>query len=91
MNQEDWIAKSMDLRYGCRAEYGPLELRIETTASLNGFRIYVEDTRLEHPVVHEHLAQSTLESAKQSAVLRADEYLDRRFEAPRAAAKWRCS
>jgi hypothetical protein len=81
----------MELQHGCRAEYGPLELRIQTTTSLNGFMVYVEDPRLEHHAVYEHAAQSTLESAKESAVLRADEYLNSRKETSRLAASWRCS
>lgn len=32
----------MELQHGCREEYGPLELRIQTTDSLNGFTVYVE-------------------------------------------------
>jgi hypothetical protein len=36
----------MDLEHGCRSEYGPLELRIQTTSVENSFVVYVEDTRL---------------------------------------------
>lgn len=81
----------MELQHGCRAEYGPLELRIQITASVNGFMVYVEDSRLEHRVVYEHEVQSTLESAKESAVLRADEYLNSHDEACQYEADWRCS
>jgi len=80
-----------ELQHGCRSEYGPLELRIQTSTSLNGFTIYVEDLRLEHAAVYEHPAQSTLESAKESAVLRADEYLNGRKEQSQFVADWRCS
>jgi hypothetical protein len=59
----------MELQHGCRSEYGPLELRIQSGASLNGFTIFVEDPRPEHPAVYEHVAQSSLESAKENAVL----------------------
>jgi len=81
----------MELQHGCRSEYGPLELRIQATASLNGFTIFVEDLRLEHAAVYEHPAQSTLEAAKESAVLHADEYLHRRKEESQHTADWRCS
>jgi hypothetical protein len=81
----------MELQHGCRSEYGPLELRVETTASLNGFTVFVEDPRLKHPVVQEHPAQSTLESAQESAVLRADEYLNSRQEETGHEVDWRCS
>jgi len=82
----------MELQHGCRSEYGPLELRVQTTNSLNGFTVYVEDSRLAHqPVVDEHEAQSTLESAQESAVLRADEYLKGRNEESGYKADWRCS
>src|SRR5579862_5414337 len=54
-----------ELKHGCRAEVGPLELRIQSTLSSNGFVVYVEDTRLEQPRVYEQAIQSTVESAKQ--------------------------
>ena len=44
-------------------------LLIQATASSNGFTVHVEDLRLEHAAVYEHPAQSTLESAKEGAVL----------------------
>jgi len=82
----------MELQHGCRSEYGPLELRIQITDSLNGFTVYVEDSRLAHQsVVDEHKAQSTLESAQESAVLRADEYLKGRNEDGGHKVDWRCS
>jgi hypothetical protein len=81
----------MELQHGCRSEYGPLELRIQTTASLSGFTVYVDDSRLENPRVHEHAVQSTLESAKEYLVLRAGEYLNSRAEAAPHEAHWRCS
>jgi len=80
-----------ELHNGCRSEYGPLELRVQTTDSLNGFTVFVEDPRLAHPVVDEHAAQSTLESAQESAVLRADEYLKKLQEESGHKAEWRCS
>jgi hypothetical protein len=80
-----------ELQHGCRVEYGPLELRIQTTASSNGFMVYVEDPRLELARVSEQAVQSTLESAKESALSRADEYLSGRDEASQHAAQWRCS
>ena len=82
---------AMELQHGCRAEYGPLELRIQTTAQLNGFHVYVEDPRLAHRTVDEHAVQSTLESAKEYAVLRAGAYLNSHQEAGGHEAKWRCS
>ncbi|HXP83234.1 MAG TPA: hypothetical protein VN841_00850 [Bryobacteraceae bacterium] len=82
----------MELQHGCRSEYGPLELRIQITDSLNGFTVYVEDSRQAHqPVVDEHEVQSTLESAQESAVLRADEYLKGRNENCGHKVDWRCS
>jgi len=81
----------MELAHGCRSEYGPLELRIETTAGANRFMIYVEDLRLEHPTVHQHTVQSELESAKDYAARIADEYLNNRGEDVRPKSKWRCS
>jgi hypothetical protein len=81
----------MELQHGCRAEYGPLELRIQTTASLNGFTVFVDDSRLEHPCVYEQAVQSTLESAKDCLVLRAAEYLDSCKEAAQHNTDWRCS
>lgn len=81
----------MEIQNGCRSEYGPLELRIRTTTSLSGFMVYVEDSRLNHKVVDEHHAQSTLVEAQLSAVLRADQYLKSRSEAFQCEADWRCS
>jgi hypothetical protein len=81
----------MELQHGCRSEYGPLELRIQSGASLNGFTIFVEDPRPEHPAVYEHVAQSSLESAKENAVLEADRYLKSREEESCHTAEWRCS
>jgi hypothetical protein len=80
-----------DLQHGCRAEYGPLELRIQTSASINRFTIYVEDPRLEHRIVYEQAVQSTLESAKEYVVLRAYEYLNSYKETAVLQAGWRCS
>jgi hypothetical protein len=81
----------MELQHGCRSEYGPLELRIQTGVNTNGFTIFVEDRRAEHSGVYEHPAQSTLEAAKQSAVLHTDEYLKGRQEEAQRTADWRCS
>jgi len=81
----------MELQHGCRSEYGPLELRIQTSTSVNGFTVFVEDRRQGHAAVYEHPAQSTLESAQESAVLHADEYLKSRKEETPDAAEWRCS
>jgi hypothetical protein len=80
-----------ELQHGCRAEYGALELRIQTTARLNGFVVYVEDPRLDHVMVYEHAELNTLESAKGHAVLRATEYLSSLHEPPPDAPDWRCS
>jgi len=80
-----------DLQHGCRAEYGPLELRIQSTASSNGFVLYVEDPRVEHICVFERAVQSTLESAKENAALYADEYLNGLKQASPHDAQWRCS
>jgi len=80
-----------ELQHGCRVEYGPLELRIQVSASSSRFIVYVEDPRLEHACVSEQTVQCSLESAKESAVLRADEYLKGRNEASQHAAEWRCS
>lgn len=81
----------MELQHGCRAEYGPLDLRLQVAAASNEFTVYVEDLRLEHSHVHEHSVQSSLESAKEYAVLKADEYLESREESGPHDAKWRCS
>jgi len=61
-----------DLMNGCRSEYGPLELRIATTASSNGFMVYVEDLR-KNVTVYEQSLQCELESAKEYVALRAHE------------------
>jgi hypothetical protein len=83
----------LDLQHGCRAEYGPLELRIQVTAALNGFSVFVDDPRLEQRCVYEQALQSTLESAKDYVVLRAQEYLDsfEELASAKAEAEWRCS
>ena len=81
----------MDLHHGCRSEYGPLELRIQTTSVENGFIVYVEDSRLTPRAVHEHQALSTLDAAKTYAVLQADDYLKGLGEAHEHLAEWRCS
>lgn len=81
----------MDLQHGCRTEYGPLELRIQVTGSLNGFTIYVEDSRLEQAIVFEQAIQSTLESTKEYLVVRAQEYLSSHEETTQHNADWRCS
>jgi hypothetical protein len=81
----------MDLQHGCRSEYGPIELRIETTTSLNDFIVYVQDARKEPRTVYQQAVQCTLESAKDYAVLRAQEYLQSWSEAGGHEAIWRCS
>jgi hypothetical protein len=81
----------MDLEHGCRSEYGPLELRIQTTSVDNSFIVFVEDTRLTPGAVHEHQALSTLESAKTYAVSQADDYLSGLGETHEHSANWRCS
>lgn len=81
----------MDLQHGCRSEYGPLDLRIESTASLNDFTVYVEDSRKEPRTVYQQAVQSTLESAKEYVVLRAQDYLNSFSEAGGHVADWRCS
>ena len=81
----------MDLHHGCRAEYGPLELRIQVTAALNGFSVFVDDPRLEQRCVYEQAVQAILESAKDYLVLRAQEYLNSYQEVAAAVTDWRCS
>ena len=81
----------MDLEHGCRSEYGPLELRIQTTSVDNSFIIYIEDTRLTQRPVHEHQALGTIESAKTYAVLQADDYLRSLGETHEHSVQWRCS
>jgi hypothetical protein len=81
----------MDLQHGCRSEYGPLELRIQTTSVENSFIVYIEDTRLTHDAVREHQALSTLEAAKTYAVLQAGDYLRGLGETHEYPAEWRCS
>ena len=81
----------MDLQNGCRAEYGPLELRIQVTAAVNGFSVFVDDPRLEQRCVYEQALQATLKSAKEYVVLRAREYLESCEEAVQTDAEWRCS
>lgn len=80
----------MDLQHGCRSEYGPLDLRIESTTSLNDFIVHVEDSRAESRTVYQQPIQCTLESAKEYVVLRAQEYLDSLNEAG-GRVDWRCS
>jgi hypothetical protein len=81
----------MPLDHGCRAEHGPLVLRIEATARLNGFVLHVEDPRRQKVMVYEHSELSTLDSAKDTAILRADEYLHGLQEPLPDAPHWRCS
>jgi hypothetical protein len=81
----------MDLQHGCRSEYGRLELRIETTSVANGFIVLIEDTRLTHRAVHEHKALGTIESAKTSEAIQADDYLISLGEPHEHLAQWRCS
>ena len=81
----------MELQQGCRTEYGPLELRIQTTDQLNGFLVYVEDSRHERACVYERAVRSTLESAQDYLVLRAVEYLTSFKEPTQHDADWRCS
>jgi hypothetical protein len=85
------VRDTPELNYGCRSEYGPLELRIQTTPSLSGFIVYVEDPRLENRTVHEHALHNTLETAKEYAASQADEYLNRHQETASYEAVWRCS
>jgi len=79
----------LQLEHGCRAEYGPLILRIEATSSMNRFTIFVEDPRLER--VFEHAALNSLESAQEEAVVRANEHLHSGQEPTPGAPEWRCS
>ena len=80
-----------EIQYGCRASYGPLELRIQATESANGFRVFVEDHRQDPFCVSEEVVQSTLESAKERLTLKAGEYLAGKQDAARYEANWRCS
>jgi hypothetical protein len=68
-----------------------LGLRIQTTASANGFTVFVDDPRREHHLVYEQAVQSTLESAKEYLALRASEYLESFQEPAQHQAEWRCS
>lgn len=81
----------MELRHGCRAQYGPLDLRIQTTASVNGFTVYVHDRRREKSCIYEQSVQGTLESTQNYAGLRAREYLNSYGETAKHKACWRCS
>ena len=81
----------MEIQNGCRAEYGPLALRIQATISVNGFTVYVDDPRLEHPSVLDSAVQSTLESAKEYVARWAGEYLTSLKEDASDEATWRCS
>lgn len=81
----------MEIQNGCRAEYGPLELRIQATASVNGFTVYVDDPRLEKPGVLDSAVQSTLESAKEYLARWAAKYLTSLKEDGPHEATWRCS
>jgi hypothetical protein len=81
----------MDLQHGCRAAYGPLELRIQTSASANGFSVFVDDPRLEQRCVYEQAVQATLDSARDYVILRAREYLEIYQETAPTDAQWRCS
>jgi hypothetical protein len=83
--------KPAELEHGCRATYGPLELRIQTTARLSGFMVYVDDPRLKDCCVFEQSVQSTLESAKDYVALRAREYLNSYQETSDHEVSWRCS
>lgn len=83
--------RTIQLEHGCRSEYGPLELRLQSTTSVSGFVVFIEDSRLNHRLVHEHPIQSTLGAAKEYAVTQARQYLDRLSEAAEQHAVWRCS
>jgi hypothetical protein len=79
------------LEHGCRAEHGPLVLRIQATSRLNGFVVLVEDPRQDPVTVYEHRELNTLEAAQAHAVKKADEYLIGRQESPEGTPEWRCS
>jgi len=81
----------MDLQHGCRSQYGPLLLRIDSTRGLNGFLVCIEDPRLNARTVYQQAVQSTLEAAKAYLILRAQEYLKSWSEAGGQAVRWRCS
>jgi len=81
----------MALDHGCRAEYGPLVLRIQVTSTLNGFKPFLEDPREGNRVLYEHKVLSTLESAKEDAVRHADEYLKNATVEGHPTVDWRCS
>jgi hypothetical protein len=81
----------LELEHGCRADCGPLVLRIQTTASVNGFLIYMEDLRIERRIVYEHAAQSTLEFAQEYAAVEGGKYLSSHQKAPPETVDWRCS
>jgi len=81
----------MNLQHGCRAAYGPLELRIQVSASMNGFSVFVDDPRMERTSVYEQAVQCTLDAAKDYVALRAREYLESYQEVAPADAEWRCS
>lgn len=64
-----------EINNGCRAEYGPLELRIQATDIANGFRVFVEDHRQKKFAINEETVLSTLESAKELLTRKAGKYL----------------
>jgi hypothetical protein len=66
-------------------------LRIESAASLNGFIVHVQDSRKEPRTAYQQAVQCTFESAKQYAVLRAQDYLKSFGEAGGHVADWRCA
>jgi hypothetical protein len=81
----------MEIENDCRAEYGPLELRIQATVSVNGFTVYVDDPRVEPSSVLDSAVQSTLESAKEYVAQWAGEYLTSLKEDVPPETNWRCS
>ena len=82
---------SAGIEHGCRSEYGPLELRIQTTASANGYMAYLEDPRLQQRTVHQRALRGTLDSVKEHLALKADEYLTGQRDLTQHEICWRCS
>jgi hypothetical protein len=61
------------------------------TSAENDVIVFIKDTRLTHRAVYEHQALGTIESAKTSAVIQADDDLTSLGEPHEHLAQWRCS
>ena len=76
---------------GCRTDFGPLKLWVQTTGLPDRFIVYAEDRRKHKRVANEE-GTGTIREAQRCAILMAEQYLKSIGENPEEfETDWKCS